>query len=500
MTAWQRHALLTCGEMYAADQAAVLAGVPSQTLMANAGAAVARIIRRRWKPMPALVLCGPGNNGGDGFVVAEHLRQAGWPVRLGLLGRVSDLRGDAAWAAGNWQGATEPLAPELISEGGPLLIVDALFGAGISRPLDGAAAGVIEAANGMTGGGQARLAVDVPSGIHGDTGQLLGAAFRADVTVTFFRMKPGHLLMPGRVHCGETVVGDIGIPPLVLREIDPQQAANRPALWRDALPAPDLQSHKYMRGHVLIRGGPMSGAGCLAAMGAARAGAGMVSLMLPAAAPAPGLAAAVIQHTANDPDAFAERAADPRIAALVVGPGNGRDGAAGRATFNAVQAALKSGRPVVLDADALAAPAELLFEAIRAAAGPVVLTPHAGEFARLFGVGSEDLAQDKLRVVRQAADTSGAVVVLKGGDTVIAAPEGLAVINDNAPPWLATAGAGDVLAGMTGALLGQGMPAFLAATAAVWLHGAAARVAGPALIADDLPGRLTQAFAAAATQ
>ena len=470
--------LLTVAEMQRADSLAIAGGVPGPVLMENAGAAVVREIRARWAPRPVAVLCGPGNNGGDGFVVARLLAEEGWPVRLGLLGERAALKGDAAQAAQRWTGPVEPLGPGLL-DGGPL-VVDALFGAGLARPLDGVARAVVEAMAGLT-----VVAVDVPSGVHGDTGEVLGgSAPAAALTVTFFRRKPGHWLLPGRTLCGETVVADIGLPESVLDAIAPRCWENGPALWGARYPWPRLDSHKYARGHaVVMGGGRMTGAGRLAARGALRAGAGLVTVACPPEAfalYAAGSPSLIVEPVADDA-AFAALLADTRKNAVLLGPGAG----VGVHTRARVLAALDAGKACVLDADALtsfaAAPGDLLDRLT----GRCVLTPHEGEFARLF-----DPAGDKLTRARAAAARCGAVVLLKGADTVIAAPDGRAAINANAPPDLATAGAGDVLAGMILGLLAQGMDGFDAACAGAWLHGAAAAQVGPGLIAEDLPDAL----------
>jgi NAD(P)H-hydrate epimerase len=470
--------LLTVAEMYRADAYAVASGVPGETLMENAGAGVAQEIVRRFVPQLTAVLCGPGNNGGDGFVVARHLRRAGWPVRLALLGDRAALRGDAAIMAGRFDGPIEPLTVSAIEGAG--IIVDALFGAGLARALDGMVAAVVEAANASN---LPVVAIDVPSGVDGDSGQVLGAAFEAVLTVTFFRRKPGHLLLPGRLLCGEVSVIDIGIPSAgALLDIAPRQWHNDPALWGNAFPRPKLDGHKYGRGHALVVSGDMAetGAARLAARAALRAGAGLVTLASPATAlavNAAALTAVMVRGFADAADFARLLAADPRRNAVLLGPGNGVT-----ATTRAnVLSALATERSIVLDADALTIFADgpdVLFGAIK---GPCVLTPHAGEFARLFKT-----AGDKLARTRAAAALSHAVVLLKGADTVIAAPDGRAAINANAPAELATAGAGDVLAGIIVGLLAQGMPAFEAACAAAWLHGAAAAEFGPGLIAEDL--------------
>ena len=461
--------LLSVAQMYAADKAAMDGGVSGEVLMEAAGAGVAREILQRFGPVPVAVLCGPGNNGGDGFVVARHLKAAGAEVTLGLLGDVRQLKGDAAAMAGRWDGGVEALSPALLA--GAALVVDALFGAGLSKPVEGAARATLEAAAAR---GLPSVAVDVPSGVHGDTGAVMGYALPAALTVTFFRRKPGHLLMPGRALCGPVRVVDIGIPAAVLAA---DTWRNAPPRWLPSWPGPRADGHKYGRGHVVVAAGAFGkgGAARLAARGALRVGAGLVTVAAPRDA--------IAEH-AGSLDAimleggFIDAIADERRNAVVIGPGNG---VTGQTRANVLHA-LKAGKPAVLDADALTVFAEardLLFDALNSSC---VLTPHEGEFRRLF-----DAEGGKLERARAAARSCGAVVLLKGPDTVIAAPDGRAIINDNAPPDLATAGAGDVLAGFIGGLLGQGVPAFEAAAAAAWMHGAAATRFGPGLIAEDLP-------------
>lgn len=478
-------ALLTPLRMAQADAAAIKAGVPGVTLMQAAGLAVAEEVTRHWPRGPVTVLCGPGNNGGDGFVAAEQLRQRGWPVRLGLLGEAAALHGDAAYYAARYAGRIEALTPELLA--GATLVVDALFGAGLTRGLEGQALCMVEA---VLRSGLPVCAVDVPSGLDGATGRPLGeVCLRASHTVTFFRKKPGHVLMPGRALCGDITVADIGIPAAVLQEVGWDACENAPSLWHKAYPWPRLESHKYQRGHVLVVGGEgMTGAARLSAMAAARAGAGLVTV----AAPEPvwhiyaTALTSIMVHRLDDADGLGVLLADARKNVIVVGPGAG----VSEATRQHVLAALATRRAAVLDADAItafAAEPHSLFRAIR---GPCVLTPHEGEFARLFG----GVQGDKLQRARQAAALSDAVVVIKGADTVVAAPDGRAVINSNAPPELATGGSGDVLTGLVAGLAAQGMEVFEAACAAVWLHGEAARAFGPGLIAEDLPAMLPTAL------
>lgn len=481
--------LLTADEMSRADRLAAAAGTPSLALMENAGGAVAtEAAGMIGTGARVAVLCGPGNNGGDGFVAARHLRSAGMDVHVALLGGHEALKGDAAAMARQWGQPVGELSP--VSIEGAQLVVDALFGAGLSRPLTGAAAAVVEAVNAS---GCPVLAIDVPSGLDGTTGQAAGAVVEATRTVTFFRRKPGHLLLPGRVLCGHVSVADIGIPAAVLVEIAPQTWANAPALWLAQFPWPQLGAHKYGRGHALVVSGPTAhtGAARMGARGALRAGAGLVTVASPPDALIVNAAhlTAIMLQPFDGAGGLAEILADTRKNAVLLGPALG----VGAPTRGLVLAALGSGAATVLDADAITSfegDGPALTAAIAARDGrPVVLTPHDGEFRRLF---PDVVDTSKLARARAAAKRSGAVVVLKGADTVIAAPDGRAAINDNAPPWLATAGAGDVLGGFVTGLLAQSMPVFEAACAAVWLHGAAALLVGPGLIAEDLPEQLPE--------
>lgn len=487
------HEILTCAQMAKADAFAVAHGVPSLTLMENAGRAVAEAVTARSKPCAVTVLCGPGNNGGDGFVAARLLDESGFTVRVA---HDADHKGDAGDMSARWKGAREALTPAALD--GARLVVDGLFGAGLSRPLDGAYAQIVEALNDLP-----VAAIDMPSGVCGDTGQPLGGVYvKAALTVTFFRKKPGHVLLPGRVLCGEVVVADIGIPA--------QAAAanlyeNTPSLWH--FPWPRLDGHKYTRGHCVVVSGPAhaTGAARLAARAALRVGAGLVSVASPPDAVAVNAAhlTAIMIKPFDGAAGLSELLSDQRLNAVVLGPGLG----VGRKTHEMVVAALTSGagasakagatkKGVVLDADALTAfqdDSEFLFRLLH---DRCVLTPHAGEFERLFP-GLLGQSASKLDAVRAAAKRAGCVVLLKGADTVIAAPSGQngqqrAVINANAPPSLATAGAGDVLAGFVAGLLAQGMPAFDAAACAAWLHGEAANRFGPGLIAEDLPEMLPE--------
>lgn len=480
MPATSMHLLLTPEQMGQADQAAITSGVPGFELMEAAGRAVAAALQARWRPCPVLVLCGPGNNGGDGFVVGRLLQEAGWKVTLALLGERDALRGDAARHAARWQGEIRSMHTGLLD--GVELVVDALFGAGLSRDVNGLAAEMLCAVEQR---GLPVCAVDMPSGVDGATGQVRGVAVQAALTVTFFRKKPGHVLFPGRALCGDIVVADIGIPEAVLDSVAAATFENAPPLWNHSFPWPENETHKYRRGHVLVSGGArMTGAARLVAMAAARVGAGLVTVAVPPEAWSVYAAALTsIMVECVEEGVLAPALEDKRRNVIVLGPGAGVT----QQTRLNVLAAAAAGRALVLDADALTVFADnpkQLFSALR---GPCVLTPHDGEFARLFQVEG-----DRLSRARVAAKRSGTVVILKGADTVVAEPGGRAVINSSAPPWLATAGAGDVLSGMVGGLLAQGMPVFESACAAVWLHGEAAALAGPGMISEDLPSLLPQ--------
>ena len=476
MTNGSNNVLLTVAEMSRADSLAIESGIPGEDLMEAAGKVVADAVMQRGYRKVA-VLCGPGNNGGDGFVAARYLAKAGLVVQLGLLGDVSALKGEAQLNAERWTGDILSLSPAILS--GVDCIVDAVFGAGLSREVDGVVGDIIDAAEEIP-----CIAVDVPSGIHGDTGEIAGKAFNAVETVTFFRPKPGHLLLPGRERCGVLRVVDIGIPEAVLDQINPQQWRNGPETWSRDYPWPEINDHKYSRGHAVVVGGAeITGAARLAVQSAMRAGAGIVTAAVPTESAIVyrlSLPGAII-HPVRDTGAFIEIVEDKRIAACLVGPGNGINVATRERTL----AALRQELPVVLDADAISVfeeTRELLFNSIQS---PCLMTPHEGEFSRLF-----DFTGDKVSRVREAAARSGATILLKGGDTVIAAPDGKVAINVNAPPDLATAGAGDVLAGFAVGLLARGLDPFEAACIATWIHGEAACAVGPGLIAEDLPDAL----------
>jgi hydroxyethylthiazole kinase-like uncharacterized protein yjeF len=484
--------LLTPEEMGEADRRTIAAGTRSYLLMERAGEAVA-VAAGRMVPLGSriAVLCGPGNNGGDGFVAARLLGGAGYRVFVYLLGTRDQLKGDASLAARAWNGPVE--YPRRDFAEGADLLVDALFGAGLDRPIDGPAGLAVDGANES---GVPILAVDLPSGVDGRSGAILARAIIAKETVTFFRRKPGHLLLPGRLLCGPVTVSDIGNDVASLGAIRPRAFHNLPTLWQAEMPYPRIDGHKYDRGHAIVVSGPMwrTGAARLAARGALRVGAGLVTVASPPDALAVNGAhlTAIMITRMDGPDGLREILADERHNVVILGPALGH----GEETKALVDTALVSAAAAVLDADALtsfAGDTDPLFALVRARQSPTVMTPHEGEFGRLF----PDLADNpsKLDRAREAAHRSGAIVVLKGPDTVVAAPDGRAAIADNAPPDLATAGAGDVLAGLVGGLLAQRMPPFGAAAAAVWIHGAAARHLGRGLIAEDLPEALPRVFA-----
>ena len=452
--------LLTPAEMARAD---ALAG-NGPALMEAAGRAVAAAIRARFRPAPLLVLAGPGNNGGDGFVAARHLERAGWDVAVAAL---APPIGDAALAAARWRGPVRPFHPSSVARAG--LVLDAVFGAGLSRPVEGLVAETLAAVRCPL------VAVDVPSGVDGATGAVRGFAPQAVLTITFAWRKPGHLLNPGRDLCGAVLLRDIGLPRAVLAAIRPASFAN----GRWPLPRPNAGTHKHARGHVAVLcSAAMPGAAILAARAARRAGAGLATLATECPATARRLAIAepgTLVLPGPWPEALLD---DARHPVVLAGPGLPPDAT----TRGTVRALLAAGRRVVADAGALSA-----FAGDAAGLrGAAILTPHAGEFARVFG----PIGEDRPAAARRAAAATGAAVLLKGSDTVIAAPDGRVAINEGAPPWLATGGTGDVLAGMAAALLAQEMAAFDAACAAAEWHGRAALRAGPRLLAEDLPNLL----------
>jgi hydroxyethylthiazole kinase-like uncharacterized protein yjeF len=483
--------LLTTAEMAEADRLAIAGGIAGIELMENAGRAVADSVAARHAPgMRVVVVAGPGNNGGDGFVAARILAERGYRVRVLVAADLDRFKGDAALAARRWQGPSAPAAPAALMPAD--VVIDALFGAGLDRPVAGDARAMIEAMNGAS----CVHAVDLPSGINGTTGAAMGLAVEATETVTFFRRKIGHALLPGRLHCGNVRLADIGIPARVLETIMPRTWINAPSLWARSFPIPRVDGHKYARGHAVVVSGALAstGAARLAARAALRGGAGLVTIASPRDALAVNAASnlAVMVRPVDGADDLAGFLSDPRRNAVVLGPGGG----VGQEMQQLVLAALAGERAVVLDADALTSFADAregLFATMKTRSQATILTPHEGEFSRLFKSMTGE-ARSKLERARIAAKEAGAVVLLKGPDTVVAAPDGRAAVATNAPPWLATAGSGDVLAGLVAGALAQGMPAFEAAAAAVWLHGEAGVEAGPGLIAEDRPDVMPRVY------
>ena len=458
--------------MRAIDAASAEAGVPTRTLMENAGAAVADAITQRFTPRPTAVLCGPGNNGGDGWVAARKLREQGWPVWVETLSAREALKADAADAAARWTGEMLPLGAKADQAE---LIVDALFGAGLTRPLEGEAARLAEALP-----PERVVAVDLPSGVNGDDASPLGNThFRAALTVTFVRKKPAHVLTPSRGYCGQIVVADIGAPEHVVQAQNIALRENHPSLW--SLPWPDEEAHKHARGHVVVASGGRAhtGAARLSARAALRIGAGLVTVLSPPGALHDNAAhlTAIMLREAVDASAYATAARTAQ--ALLIGPAFGTSDAHYKLLLAALEAEPRA--PLVLDADAIT----LLAPLTHGLSDRDVMTPHVGEFRRAFpGIWSN--ADNRIDAALAAAQYARCNLLLKGPDTVIAAPDGRAVVNTTGSPFLATAGSGDVLAGIIAGLIGQGMESFDAACAAAWLHGRLGQALGPGLIAEDL--------------
>ena len=482
--------ILTVEEMSAADALATRGQTDMTSLMEAAGKAVAKAVAARAGGRQVLVLCGPGNNGGDGFVAARHLQDMGFAVRVFASAPSPSARPEAAAARDGWAGEVKSLqhlleAPEILDRNRSM-IIDALFGAGLSAPLTGIYAEIIRHSETAE-----IIAVDVPSGLPGNIGRPRGPCVNAKATVTFAAPKPAHLLCPGRELCGDLTVADIGIGRAIIEQVAGDLWHNSPALWSDTLPHPTRRSHKHSRGRLSVVAGPPSstGAARLAARAGLRIGAGLVTLRCK---PASTLvlathSEAVMVKAFADTDSF--RTTTEGDDALVIGPACGINGSTRALTL----AWLQSGRPAVLDADSLSVFQDAREELFDALHSNVVLTPHTGEFERLFPGLIETSASD-LEAVRSAASLSGAVVLLKGATTVIGDPSGRAVLNTHASPYLATAGSGDVLAGMIGGLLAQGMEPLMAASAAAWLHGDVGVRLGVGLISEDLPDALPESL------
>ncbi len=528
------HHILTVEHMYKVDELALTHVEASFELMQNAAAVVCKeVLSELPEKAKVVVLCGTGNNGGDGFILAGLLMLQDIPVVTVFCGpsqALETLTGDALLAyqqftdlsVGNAFLTLDDRQVETTESSDGIqqaiedalanchLIVDAVLGAGLSRPVSGQLAALFDAINQhQFNASPVVLSIDLPSGISGNTGRICGCALHADITVTFFRQKPAHLLYPGRAYCGEIRVRDIGIQPNVLEHIDIDLCENHPDMWLPGFPVPDHADHKYRRGHVLVQSGPAhaTGAARLAAHAALRAGAGIVTMTSDADATQVNAAhlTEVMQRTISSDDAFEQCLQDNRFDCVVLGPGNGIS----PSLNNRVASALKACRHVVIDADAISAYSSIghetpqsLFKLIKENPADVVLTPHEAEFERLFGnIETVTRHNDKVSRVRAAASCSGAIIVLKGADTVIADPRGCSFINTGTSPWLATAGSGDVLAGTIAALLAQyklveqrkwQATALNATCIAVWMHSRAATLAGPGLIASDLALQYSQ--------
>ncbi|MEN0654131.1 MULTISPECIES: NAD(P)H-hydrate dehydratase [Hyphobacterium] len=463
-----------------ADRHASGHGRSAWVLMQTAGRSVVDAITARWSPRQTVIFVGPGNNGGDGFVIANGLSDAGWPVRVVRVFPDRNWTGDAHVAAQHWAGPVNGLGPDSLSGAG--LIVDAIFGTGLSRSPEGEAAELIAAINAC---GAPVVAVDIPSGLNGDRGEPQGEAVEADLTVTFHRLRPAHLLQPSRQFCGKIVCADIGIPDHDPPEGDVVARLNHPALWPDWPETGAADTHKHRKGRLAVLSGPAksTGAARMAAVAGLRAGAGLVTMLTP-----PGAALVNANHLTEvmirsfrDVEDFLTGLDAIRATAAVLGPAAGKSDA----LKQIVIAALSRPLPVVLDGDALSVFCDDPGHLLGHLRDHDVITPHAGEFERLFP-GLSGTSLNKIEAARAAADRAGCVVVFKGADSVIAVPGRTPRINTNASPALATAGTGDTLAGLIGGLLAQGAPAFDAASAAVWLHGEAGLRLGSGLIAGEL--------------
>ncbi|MEO9640873.1 MAG: NAD(P)H-hydrate dehydratase [Lentilitoribacter sp.] len=475
--------LLTPEQMSKADALTIESGIAGIELMRRAGAFIFEVLHQHFpKVKTVLVVAGVGNNGGDGFILAELLKRYGYDVAVTIIGDNTKIAGDARLAFDKMSKDIQPIKNPDFDD--YHLIVDGIFGAGLKREVKGDFADIIHAINASA---TQILAIDLPSGINGQTGKVSGCAIKAQATATFFRYKPGHILFPGRELCGKVYLGQIGISEKVLNQISPRLNLNIPVLWQDHYPILKATGHKYSRGHTLSvsAGLDKSGAARLMAKAALRMGAGLVTIACPSetlSAHAARTDAIMLSKMDNEHE-LSNILDDKRINAVCVGPGLDPN----EQTRSITKIILNTDKSVVLDAGALTAFSDepcALFDLIKARSSPTILTPHDGEFARLFPVLT--LSQDKVKRTKIASETSSATVVLKGPDTVIAKGSNNAAITSNAPPWLATAGSGDVLCGIITALLAQGMPEFEAACAGVWFHGEAGAKAGPGLISSDL--------------
>ncbi len=486
MHQFQPSEILTNVEMAKADRLAIEGGVESFALMLNAGQAVVQEATQAFSHSRALILCGPGNNGGDGFVIGRLLREKGWSVRMACMIPADALKGDAARACTEWSGDVEGFDDLLVAP--DELVVDAVFGTGLSKALEGPVVGAFER---VREAGANVVAVDIPTGVDGDTGAADPHTLQADLTVTFFRKQLGHVLMPGMAWCGMVAVHNIGIPYAVLPRLEIQTNENMPDHWLPHIRPKTFFDNKYTYGHAIVFGGPrMTGAACLAAHAALRTRVGMCTIVGDEGAAdvyrsyLPNL----IYEPYAGPEDFPAHLQDERRNAALIGPGAGRDNPEG--LRQAVLGACAAGddKTIIVDADALNVFEDSREDLYKALRENCIITPHEGEFVRIF----PDLKGNKLDRAKEAAKIAGCVVLLKGPDTVIAAPDGRSAVNTNAPPVLATAGSGDVLAGVITGLAAQRLEPFYAACAGAWIHGETGYLYGPGLMASDLPDLIPQ--------
>ena len=494
-TKLERNQVLNNEQMYQADMLAEQKNIHSLFLMESAGNSISIEIRKRWTKSRILIICGPGNNGGDGFVVARLMRKLGWPVKVILYGEEKKLTGDIAVNANRWKesgGNIDTLDTDLIIWSD--IIVDALFGTGLSRRLDNRINYFFSEININN---KICVAVDIPSGISGNTGNALDNSnypfndniLKCDLTVTFFRPKIGHLLLPAKDYCGELVVTDIGIPEDIIGNIDTKILINHPSEIDKIFPS--IMDHKYNRGYLAVFGGNMPGAAKLASISALRIGSGLVSIFAENEM-RDFYISEYPELIFNDLSLWEKQIDDSKINALVLGPGYEK----APETVDLVLNALKKELPIVLDAGAITSfsgKADLLISSISESDSDVVLTPHMGEFSNVFGINLN--YNSKIDIALDLAKKTNSTLVLKGNDTIIVNYKEDVFISNNAPPWLATAGSGDVLAGMIGGLLAQGMDGLSAARNAVWIHGEVAKLAGKGMIASDLIFHLTKFIA-----
>ena len=482
------HLVVNNEEMERIDKQTIQLGTPGMTLMQHAGEAVFHFIRDQLEKMPVVVLAGPGNNGGDGYVIAQCLLKEGWDVSVFAIDAAKPKGGDALKAAEAYSAGVAELTADIDCNG--KLVVDALFGTGLDRPIEDELAGAVKAINAQD---TTVIAVDIPSGVNGTSGKVLGCAINADYTITFCRKKRGHALMPGRACCGEVMVADIGMSDETVNAIAKPVFENHPSLWMGQFPFPALDTHKYKRGYTAVVGGDEStGAARLAANSALRIGSGLASVLcsvdsFPIYASA--LTSVMVKRLdKSDIDAFLK---DERINSWLIGPGAGLS----NTTRKRALSLAGSKQPLVLDADALSVFEDDPHPLIVSLHDRVILTPHQGEFDRFFSQTDITLGANLVSSVREAAQYCGCVVALKGPDTIIAAPDGRVVINNIGPAYLATAGSGDVLAGLCAGLQAQGMKAFEATCAATWTHSQAANLFGIGLISEDLPELIPEVLA-----